>query len=234
MLAIVRGVAAVLAVLAVAVFVADDGPDEEQARTLVREPVPLPVPIATEPAVRRAVPAAPTRARRPGTRAPVITYTYSVATAGPVTSDVEQFAAHADVTLNDPRGWALDGAIAFRRVPEGGDFTLWLATPEEVAAWADTCSPEYSCRVGRDVIINDARWAQGAEAWSGPLDAYRRYVVNHEVGHWLGFGHADCPAPDRPAPVMHQQSKGLDGCQPQVWPDAAEREAVRERLPTQG
>lgn len=229
MLAIVRGVAAVLAVLAIAVFV--DRPGQEQAaRTLVREPVPLPVPIATEPALRRDQ-VSPARGR-PALPPPDIIYTYSVSSAGPVTSDVEEFAAHAAVTLNDPRGWALDGAIAFRRVPEGGDFTLWLATPEEVAAWADTCSAEYSCRVGRDVIINDARWAEGAQAWSGPLDAYRRYVVNHEVGHWLGFGHADCPAPDRPAPVMHQQSKGLDGCQPQVWPDDAERGAVRERLPS--
>src|SRR5690606_37847259 len=104
-LAIVRGAAAVLAVLAIAVFGGRPG-QEQAARTLVREPVPLPVPIATEPALRRDQ-VSPARGR-PALPPPDITYTYSVSSAGQVTSDVEEFAAHAAVTLNDPRGWALD------------------------------------------------------------------------------------------------------------------------------
>jgi hypothetical protein len=47
-------------------------------------------------------------------------------------------------------------------------------------------------------------------------------VVNHETGHWLGHGHLGCGGAGRLAPVMMQQSKGLDGCKHNPWPLASE------------
>jgi hypothetical protein len=151
--------------------------------------------------------------------------TYSIATRGPVRSDLATFVANAEATYADGRGWRAAG-IEFRRVASGGDFTLWLATPDEVARFSSSCSSFYSCRVGRNVIVNDDRFAGGSPFWPGSVADYRNLVVNHETGHFLGLGHAGCAGAGLPAPVMQQQSKGLDGCTPNPWPTAGEIAAV--------
>ena len=156
--------------------------------------------------------------------------TYSVATRGAVRGDVGELTRIAEQTLRDPRGWALGGTIEFRRVPSGGDFSLLLAAPAAVAAAAPVCSAAYSCRVGRDVLINDDRWRLASPSWTAGLREYRSYVILHEVGHWLGLGHESCRGPGRSAPVMQQQSISLQGCTANVWPLVAERDraAVRQ------
>lgn len=159
-------------------------------------------------------------------RAAVRTLTFVVAQRGNVGTDFEQFAAHAGRTLEDYRGWALDGALAYQRVLAGGDFTLWLAEASTMTSFSSGCSTAYSCRVGRDVVINEERWRAGTPSWTLGLDAYRSYVVNHEVGHWLGLEHVACPAAGWPAPVMQQQSISLQGCAANVWPLQEERSAV--------
>ncbi|MEP7333809.1 MAG: DUF3152 domain-containing protein, partial [Terracoccus sp.] len=48
--------------------------------------------------------------------------------------------------------------------------------------------------------------------------SYRIYLVNHEVGHGIGHGHLQCAGKGTPAPVMMQQTYGLDGCTAWPWP----------------
>jgi len=67
-------------------------------------------------------------------------------------------------------------------------------------------------------MINLDRWNGGAAGFAGPLADYRRYVVNHEVGHALGYEHRGCPATGALAPVMMQQTKGTGACMPNPWP----------------
>lgn len=159
-------------------------------------------------------------------------YTYSVTTRGTLTADPQHFALHVAQTLGDPRGWSLGGSIEFRQVAGGGDLTVWLAEASTLPSFGGPCHPSYSCRVGRNVIINETRWRTAVPHWfgdGGTLDTYRRYVVNHETGHWLGFGHTSCPGPGQVATVMQQQSKSLQGCRHNTWPVAGERSAAASR-----
>ncbi len=158
------------------------------------------------------------------------TVTYRVISQGSVLADVGQFAAVARDALTDPRGWSLGGTLAFHQVSGASDFDLILASPAVVANASPGCSAQWSCRVGRNVYINDERWRSGTQAWPHGLDLYQRYVILHEVGHWLGMGHTDCLAPGRTASVMQQQSISLQGCRANVWPVIAEREQVGRRL----
>lgn len=160
---------------------------------------------------------------------PTRTYTYEVRARGAVASDLEAFAAHAAATLADPRGWSMGGSLGYQRVASGGQLTLWLAEPSTMTSFSSACSASWSCRVGRNVIVNDLRWRTASPAWTRSLEDYRHYVVVHELGHWLGQGHSTCPGNGAPAPVMLQQSKSLQGCVANVWPLGGERDVVARR-----
>lgn len=167
-------------------------------------------------------------------------YAYEIATSGKIEVDVRAFARTVAATYADRRGWKHAGN-SFRRVPAGSssDFTVVLAASDRMTSFSSSCSPSYSCRVGRHVIVNQDRWRHGVHGWPGTLLSYRQMVINHETGHWLGLGHLSCPAPGALAPVMQQQSISLQGCRPNPWPSPArsmrarllarEREARRER-----
>ncbi|TGN66510.1 DUF3152 domain-containing protein [Nocardioides eburneiflavus] len=156
--------------------------------------------------------------------------TYSVTTRGRITASLKVFRRQAQETFEDPRGWRA-GGVQFRRVRRGGDFTLVLAAAGTLPSFAAGCSVQWSCRVGRHVVINQLRWAHASPAWNAAgrsLRDYRHLVVNHETGHWLGLGHASCGGRGR-APVMMQQSKGTGGCRFNPWPLPGEAAAVRRR-----
>ena len=153
------------------------------------------------------------------------TATYRIETRGDIVVDMREFRAQVAATYADPRGWRSAG-VAFRRVARGGDFSVVLAEAGTVPSFSPVCSAQWSCRVGRYVVINQMRWRRATPSWNGagePLRGYRHMVLNHETGHWLGHGHLGCPGEGRLAPVMMQQSKGLDGCRHNPWPLGSER-----------
>lgn len=153
------------------------------------------------------------------------TLTYSIAFRGRISADRRRFATLVAESFADPRGWRSAG-ITFRRVERGGDFTVWLAEAGTVPGFGVGCSASWSCRVGRDVVVNQTRWQRATTSWraSGQsLRGYRHLVVNHETGHWFGHGHVGCGGRGQPAPVMMQQSMGLDGCRFNPFPLRSER-----------
>ncbi|MEV2239151.1 DUF3152 domain-containing protein [Micromonospora sp. NPDC049891] len=149
---------------------------------------------------------------------------YRVAVEQDTGQDPATFAAEVDGVLADPRSWIGTGELRVQRVAEAesADFTIYLATPltsEAMCAEGGLSTEGYtSCRLPGQVIINLARWLEAVPDYGAPLEVYRAYVINHEVGHEFGEGHEACPAPGDPAPVMQQQTYGLDGCLPNAWP----------------
>lgn len=134
--------------------------------------------------------------------------------------DVDQAARQVSSILNDPRGWLGHQGNSFRLVtdPARAKFTIYLATPGTAQKMCPLdIRMTWSCRAGTKVILNTDRWLYMTPTFDD-VDEYRAYQVNHEVGHFIGKGHLGCPKAGANAPVMMQQSKGLDGCRPNAWP----------------
>ncbi|MBQ1084580.1 MULTISPECIES: DUF3152 domain-containing protein [unclassified Nocardiopsis] len=130
------------------------------------------------------------------------------------------FVEAVEEILGDPRSWGNDGDRSLQRVDgDDADIRVLLAAPDTVDRM---CAPlntngYVSCANGNRAIINQNRWVSGVDDFDDDLETYRIYLINHEVGHTLGHGHVDCPGEGEPAPVMQQQTLGLQGCEANGW-----------------
>ncbi|RBY91899.1 hypothetical protein DQ244_11080 [Blastococcus sp. TBT05-19] len=140
--------------------------------------------------------------------------------------DGASFADAVAQTLGDPRSWGSGGRMSFQRVGAAEaaarqyDFRVSLVSPGSMETYCPGVGTGgyTSCRYGERAVINLARWATAVPDYQGDVATYRLYVVNHEVGHALGNGHEDCPGAGQLAPVMQQQTLGLEGCAKNAWP----------------
>jgi hypothetical protein len=145
--------------------------------------------------------------------------------------DVQAFGDAVQRALTGPGSWVDGGSLRLRRVAPGSryDFTVYLATRVTAGRLCGNGGvdirkggvPYTSCRVSGKVVINLDRWQTSVPhlvAAGLPLETYRLYVINHEVGHQLGHHHEACPAAGQPAPVMQQQTLALGGCRANPWP----------------
>ncbi|MEU6535476.1 DUF3152 domain-containing protein [Streptomyces sp. NPDC047000] len=156
-------------------------------------------------------------------------YTYRVDVERGLGLDGALFAEAVQKTLNDNRSWSHNGARTFERTDTGKpDFVITLASPGTTAVWCaksglDTTEDNVSCDSASTerVMINAYRWAQGSKTYGDEIHAYRQMLINHEVGHRLGYHHVTCEKDGEPAPVMQQQTKFLDHdgihCLPNPW-----------------
>lgn len=146
------------------------------------------------------------------------TYTVEVERGLPL--PVRTLADTVDEVLADARGWTATGSHGLQRTNGTSDLRVLITTPTTTD---ELCAPlitggRLSCRVGSLVVLNAWRWVNGAASYGKDLRSYRRYLINHEVGHALGNSHETCPGDGRLAPVMMQQTKGVDACAPNPWP----------------
>ena len=207
----------VLLVAAVAVLWPNGGGSEAVARAA--GPAPSSAPVAQVEVVQRGsgvLDVVPGSMPAPG-RGEVVTVRVDVERGTGIAAPA--FAAEVMSTLNDPRSWGQGGTRTFARTDGTADVQVILASP---LTSADLCRPlvtygRLSCSEGERAILTSYRWEHGTVEFPD-LAVYRRYVVNHEVGHVLGKAHERCPAAGLPAPVMQQQTIGVAPCTPNAWP----------------
>lgn len=125
----------------------------------------------------------------------------------------ESVARMVESTLGNPKSWVNDRKFAFQRVDGGEpDFRISLSargTTRRVCGFEIPI--DSSCYDSDDarVVLSEARWVRGAPAFEGDIGSYRQYLVNHEVGHAIGYhAHQPCESEGGLAPVMMQQTFG--------------------------
>ncbi|SNS84271.1 Protein of unknown function [Asanoa hainanensis] len=162
---------------------------------------------------------------------------FHVAVEKSINLDLAPFVASVDTILGDKRSWIADGKLRLRRVgaDQPADFTIYLAsagTSERMCAEGGLDTERFtSCQLGDQVVINADRWVSAVPWFEAPLGEYQAYAVNHEVGHQLGHQHEACPKPGAAAPVMQQQTYGMQGCLPNGWPYVGGRRYAGPPIP---
>ncbi|HET6212954.1 MAG TPA: DUF3152 domain-containing protein [Micromonosporaceae bacterium] len=164
-----------------------------------------------------------------GTAGTLRRFKIAVETGAP--QEIAAFAAKVDQALGDPRSWTGGRTLRLQRVPRtaSAEFTIYLATPETARRMCAAGNvdirvngvPYTSCRAPGKVILNLTRWMKSVPDYINngiPLESYRDYMINHETGHQLGYGHELCPGAGKTAPVMQTQTLGLKGCVANPWP----------------
>ena len=155
----------------------------------------------------------------------VFTYTVEVEDGVDTTSygGDEGFARMVSQTLANPKSWTHNTQFAFRRVDGSAqgnpDFRVSLTSPMtvregcgyEIPLEASCYNPAYGPEAQRRVFMNEARWVRGAVPFQGDIGSYRQYLINHEVGHAIGYQrHEPCAENGDLAPVMMQQTFSIN------------------------
>jgi hypothetical protein len=109
----------------------------------------------------------------------------------------------------------------YQKPDKPADVEIYL-TPDREIDYSERKYPsgkkiKYSVtNYGSDPIridINEDNWREGVAESGLSLPQYRKYVVEHEMGHALGYDHVECDVStvgsfDNRCPVMHQSTVG--------------------------
>lgn len=139
-------------------------------------------------------------------------------------------------TLQDARSWTRFG-MRFKQVASTAakhHIRIIMASPARLKALFPTADMEkWSVTKGDEfpvpIYFNTDNWEFGIRtSGHATVAEYRQYVINHEVGHALGFSHLQCGCADeaacsKDACIMQQQTHGTQGCQPTSWPSNQSR-----------
>jgi hypothetical protein len=79
--------------------------------------------------------------------------------------------------------------------------------------------PEASCAEDGIVVVNAYYWAAGLEVFGENRTEARAYLLNHFLGHVLGYPDATCTTSGERASVMVDHQFDIAPCLPSGWPN---------------
>lgn len=141
-------------------------------------------------------------------------FTYRASVDPDVRYSLSEFRLLLAIYLSSPDGWEQHG-YTFEEDQKHGHVHIRLSSSSTIQKSCGL-SPNLSCAElgGRKMYLNATRWIKGATQSQLDLENYRQYMVSHEMGHILGYEHDKCPCKGCAAPIMLQQTLGLQGCSP--------------------
>jgi len=129
-------------------------------------------------------------------------------------------------TLNDRRSWPCSKWTE-SKVRSRSDWAIVLESQELIDSYPGMkgLSVTFMSEQPRRTFFSYENWSSLPNALKGTytLKDYRQYLVNHEAGHALGLPHPRRRYATSLVPVMVQQTLGLQGLRPNVWPIDEER-----------
>ncbi|HEY2004383.1 MAG TPA: DUF3152 domain-containing protein [Candidatus Saccharimonadia bacterium] len=143
---------------------------------------------------------------------PLATYRYCLGD-GVAASFVTKIGA----VLSDPTGWALKGRVKLVGSESSCNFNFNIVPAIDMANLDPGCKGQTTCLVGDQITVRSESWTKVPVKWVGTLDSYRKELVNHEVGHWLGFQHAACTGGtivSGDVPILAAPDVAVNGCSP--------------------
>jgi len=158
----------------------------------------------------------------------MVKYYVDVESDFPRTKD--HFAKLVAQILNDPRSWKVN----FQEVnsKQLADMRIYLVKSNSVTKICGFTGLSCADRGPNNIYINGNRWLHGSKKSKMNLTNYRRYLINHEVGHLLGFDHLTCARAGCKSPVMLQQTLGVGKCLPNPWPTKSEQTKIPQKYRT--
>jgi hypothetical protein len=129
-------------------------------------------------------------------------------------------------TLNDPRAWPIrwietrnSHQSNWNVVLESQDY-IDQKYPSKIKGLSVTeMAPIMSSGLkAPKTVFSYENWTNVPQELRGSYNVheYRTYVIMHECGHAIGLGHSKCMG--GLAPIMLQQTRGLQNCRKNLWP----------------
>lgn len=155
---------------------------------------------------------------------PLASYGYCLDTSIGV-ADASKIAS----VFSDKTGWALGGRLSLARRENSCNFRINIVPEALMAALDVGCKGQTTCLVGNQIDISVSAWQAAPGKWTGTIDAYRTELINHEVGHWLGFQHTPClaSAASSGTPILSAPDVVLGGCSPNWYAIPADQQRTK-------